>query len=134
MNTEAARHLIRNRNYTIKDATRACTSTENEYQEMVLSLKNEGLISRKQAAAEGKIKYFTGKSCKYGHVAERYVSIGKCVECNKIQSKNNQDEFKKLINAARSKLITITVSVHPEDSQSIKEYAAILNNQREIRS
>ena len=134
MNVEAARHLIRNRNFTIEDACRACTNSENEYQEMFISLKNEGLISRKQAAAEGKIKYFTGKPCKYGHIAERYVSVGTCVECNRLQAKKNQNKYKKLINDARSKLVTIQITVHPDDVVFIKDMAAALNTTREIRS
>lgn len=40
------------------------------------------LISRQQALAQGLTKYFTGKPCKYGHIAERWTDKH-CVECHK---------------------------------------------------
>ena len=36
---------------------------------------------RHKAVVEGKLRYFTGLPCKHGHVAERWVSTGGCVEC-----------------------------------------------------
>lgn len=41
------------------------------------------LISRKDALAQGLTRYFTGKACKYGHIAERRVIKGDCVACNR---------------------------------------------------
>lgn len=38
------------------------------------------IISRKNAKALGQKRYFTGKPCKQGHLAERNVS-GRCLEC-----------------------------------------------------
>lgn len=37
--------------------------------------------SRKRARATGAKQYFTGKPCKRGHVAPRYLSSGECAEC-----------------------------------------------------
>lgn len=39
------------------------------------------IIGRADAKALGLKRYFTGKPCKHGHIAERFVS-GPCVECN----------------------------------------------------
>jgi len=39
------------------------------------------IVSRKDARAAGLKRYFTGKPCKRGHVAERWVSIKACVNC-----------------------------------------------------
>lgn len=39
------------------------------------------LISRKEALTKGLAKYFTGKPCKYGHIAKRRVSNWNCVVC-----------------------------------------------------
>ena len=39
------------------------------------------IISRKDAKAQGLKRYFTGKPCKRGHVAERYVGSRACLEC-----------------------------------------------------
>jgi hypothetical protein len=39
------------------------------------------IISRAEAKARGLTHYFTGEPCGNGHVAVRYTSKGKCVEC-----------------------------------------------------
>lgn len=49
------------------------------------------IISRIDAAHAGLKHYYTGKPCKYGHVAKRYVSTCKCVECNKESFRNWYD-------------------------------------------
>jgi hypothetical protein len=51
------------------------------------------LIKRKDALAEGKLHYFTGKVCVKGHVAIRRAINGCCTECEK--EKNNSEERKK---------------------------------------
>lgn len=42
---------------------------------------NTPLQPRALAKLEGKTRYFTGKPCANGHVAERIVSNGRCIEC-----------------------------------------------------
>lgn len=39
------------------------------------------IITREAARAAGLKRFFTGKPCRHGHVAERYVSGTACVEC-----------------------------------------------------
>ena len=39
-------------------------------------------ISREEAAECGLFRFYTGKSCRAGHVAERYVGNRQCVVCN----------------------------------------------------
>ncbi len=46
------------------------------------------IISRKEAQALGLKRYFTGKPCKRGHVAPRFVSTSMCVECGRQHSRN----------------------------------------------
>jgi len=41
----------------------------------------DAIITRAEARAQGSKRYFTGKACKRGHVAERYVSNLECVVC-----------------------------------------------------
>jgi hypothetical protein len=54
------------------------------------------IITRKQAIEQGLKRYFTGKPCKSGHVAERYVDGG-CMVCNHIRAaqwkQNNPEKF-----------------------------------------
>ncbi|MBE9636552.1 hypothetical protein [Salipiger mangrovisoli] len=38
-------------------------------------------VDRETARSIGLVRFFTGKPCKYGHVAERWVSSGTCIEC-----------------------------------------------------
>jgi hypothetical protein len=40
-------------------------------------------ITRKAAKARGKTRYYTGKACGRGHIAERLVSSRNCLECYK---------------------------------------------------
>jgi hypothetical protein len=41
------------------------------------------IISRSEAEAAGLKHYFTGKPCKRGHVAERFVSTKTCMHCSR---------------------------------------------------
>ena len=41
------------------------------------------LITREEAKARGAVRYYTGKPCKHGHDAERFVSSRSCVECTR---------------------------------------------------
>jgi len=44
-------------------------------------VKRKKQLSRKDAMAQGKTVYFTGKPCKNHHISQRYVSSGGCLEC-----------------------------------------------------
>lgn len=43
------------------------------------------IISREDAKSSGLKRFFTGDLCGHGHVAERYVSSGNCVQCAAIR-------------------------------------------------
>lgn len=51
--------------------------------------------------------YFTGKPCKYGHIAERFLSTRTCLECHRLRAVKNYhkdpDAAKRKIYAWRSK-------------------------------
>ena len=40
------------------------------------------VTARQEARAAGRVRYFTGTPCAYGHVAERFTSTGRCLACN----------------------------------------------------
>lgn len=46
------------------------------------------IITRKEAKILGLRRYFTGLPCKHGHVAQREISNGCCVECKRIWTEN----------------------------------------------
>ena len=45
------------------------------------------IIGRDEAKALGLPRFFTGKPCKHGHVAERGVSNPECMECSRGRSR-----------------------------------------------
>lgn len=51
------------------------------------------IITRKEALARGLKRYFTGKACKHGHLAERFVSQKLCCLCDKT---NHQKYYEKI--------------------------------------
>lgn len=44
------------------------------------------LLTRKDALSQGLKQYFTGKPCKHGHVATRFVCNSDCQECRRIKT------------------------------------------------
>lgn len=52
----------------------------------VVSVVTHQLISKEQAAAPGLRRYFTGIACMHGHVSERYVNGGQCVDCGRMDA------------------------------------------------
>ncbi len=54
---------------------------------MDLAPGSMAVISRAEAKALGLKRYFTGKPCKWGHVAERYIG-GVCLKCDSERTSN----------------------------------------------
>lgn len=48
-------------------------------------------ITARQAFDAGLTRFFTGEPCKYGHIAERMISNGSCVECLKARRNANRE-------------------------------------------
>jgi hypothetical protein len=59
-----------------------------------MAIESPHIIGRAQAKALGLKRYFTGKPCKRGHVAERFVS-GPCLECSREWRALNREYFRK---------------------------------------
>jgi hypothetical protein len=51
------------------------------------------LISAREAFDRGLTRYFTGKICVHGHVAERMISNGCCVECLNEKRKRSREDI-----------------------------------------
>jgi len=62
---------------------------------------------RQAARKKGDKHYFTGIPCRFGHVAKRFVSDGKCVECNRIKAsrwcKLNPEKHREQLRKSASK-------------------------------
>jgi len=65
------------------------------------------LLKRVEARKQGLKVFFTGKKCKRGHLCNRYVSTGSCLECSKIKvkewSQNNRNRLNELATNWRRK-------------------------------
>lgn len=59
------------------------------------------IITRMEAAKLGLNRFFTGKKCRNGHMAERYVMNGTCVECAFNSAARHRNEFADALKAAR---------------------------------
>ena len=62
------------------------------------------IITRKEAKALGLSRYFTGKSCKYGHISEKFLT-GNCVQCS-LRINWNQERFKKRRDYLKKRYLT----------------------------
>jgi hypothetical protein len=51
------------------------------------------VINRIAAKEQSLTRYFTGEPCKNGHIFERFVSDGKCLECNRIKMRKYWDTY-----------------------------------------
>lgn len=86
------------------------------------------LVSLKEARTVGSLKYFNGNPCRYGHIAERFVSSNNCTVCTYERCKkrriNNIDETRAYDRKYQKKL---------RDSYSEEERAA-LNARGRVRN
>ena len=61
-------------------------------------------ITRQAAIDRGLRRFFTGKPCLHGHIAERYTLQGQCCECQKLGSAGYKEEIKQRLKAARMRI------------------------------
>lgn len=59
------------------------------------------IVTRMEAAKAGLNRFYTGKECRNGHLAERYVLNGTCVECATNSAQRHRDEFATALKTAR---------------------------------
>src|ERR1700740_3730319 len=71
------------------------------------------IIGRKDARAIGLSTYFLGAPCTHGHIAERYSSDGRCVECSRLRGQKFRAKYDKEIKESQRKWRT-------ENSDKIK--------------
>lgn len=64
-------------------------------------------------------RFYTGKSCRYGHDAQRFVTTGGCVECNAQRSR-----------AFRRPPGAFVYDLHPDDHAAALAYCQALDMQR----
>lgn len=69
-------------------------------------------MKKREAAALGLARYFTGKACKHGHLSERYTSTGQCAQCTAEQSQIRRIEHPEKAHAAWRKWLENNRELH----------------------
>jgi len=89
------------------------------------------IINRADALASNQTHYFTGKPCRDGHTAPRYVSTGNCTQCQKERSASVASLMRK------GKVSRIqghfSYPLHADDFAAALAYCQALDMQRGIR-
>lgn len=63
---------------------------------------NNQIILRSVAISQGLPYYFTGRTCKHGHVSKRFAVCGKCYECHELKRKTEHYKSKDKERLARN--------------------------------
>ncbi len=61
------------------------------------------VITAREAFESGLTRYFTGKPCRYGHIAQRMVRNGACVECLRAQRGRYRDRHPDKVQAIQDR-------------------------------
>lgn len=99
------------------------------------------IVSRKSARNSGLLRYFTGKPCKRGHIAERLVSSSTCLVCANILKKKSQKkhrneylayqrEYQKLRRNLKEKSVSCSESRHRQYFEANRGKFNHLQNKR----
>lgn len=89
------------------------------------------IITRQNAHASGKRHFYTGRPCKYGHVAQRFVDNGSCVECHKSRRKRYSGAKVDFIeHLFKLGFVRAEFLVHPDDMETVVRMIASFQNDR----
>lgn len=83
------------------------------------------IISRKEASLAGRKRFFTGRPCVHGHIAQRFVTTGGCVACNTARAKT----FASTKNVRQGRFF---YPLHPDDMAAALAYCQALDLQRGV--
>lgn len=80
------------------------------------------IISRKAAHGAGLRRFYTGDTCKAGHVAERYVSNGGCTQCTNVAFQFRRNAFSTLLVPFASTRVWTCATFTPEEVLGLERY------------
>lgn len=83
------------------------------------------IITRKEAKAKGLSRYFTGKACVHGHIAERYTCNKTCVECEAIRKQKARSTAKEVKTETKIEVVSV-----PKRQVRIVKFKVIGNGSR----
>lgn len=81
------------------------------------------LISRADAHAQGRKRFYTGRPCVHGHDSQRFVTTGGCVACNAARARAFADKGSGGISA-------FSYPLHVDDIAAAHAYCQALDMQR----
>lgn len=84
--------------------------------------------TRRQAAADGDAKYWTGKPCSKNHESPRYTTTGICCRCNAEAARAYNARMRKAVNARAQG--HFSYALHPDDHAAALAYCQGLDLQR----
>jgi hypothetical protein len=67
--------------------------------DVLTSAKERKITTRDEARVRGLKSYFTGKACIHGHLAERRITTGVCIECDRIRAATYRKKNRERIRA-----------------------------------
>lgn len=97
------------------------------------------IISKNEALAQGLKRYFTGRPCYRGHIAERLISNRKCLECHAedmfIRQVGNRDHARNISKKSRLNrpwhtLKNLKENMDPEKWNTKLAYMRVKNQER----
>lgn len=80
------------------------------------------VITRGVAHLAGKPRYFTGVPCRNGHLAERYVLQGACIECLKKYKKFAPNAYTSQLVPWNPELYYVPRTLTPEQYAALQDY------------
>lgn len=73
---------------------------------------NPSVISRVDARAIGRVRFFTRIACRNGHLSERLVSDGKCIKCVQFRQRRHYRERPVVAKSWRSRYLATHAAEH----------------------
>jgi len=73
-----------------------------------------GVMTRAEAIAFGSRRYFTGKPCKHGHIAERHVATRNCIICQRRRTIAWTKEWRRRTNSPSTASVRIWRRRNPD--------------------
>lgn len=87
-------------------------------------------VNRKDARAAGDRLYLTGKTCRNGHDAPRYVSTGHCSACLAAARGVDQEQHRQAMAARFTGARQFSYPLHPDDHAAAHAFCQALDLQR----
>lgn len=85
------------------------------------------IVLRNEALQRNLIRYYTGRPCKHGHIAERNTLTSACLSCLGIDQKKRRRRVSDGRLLAGLGFKEVTVRIWPEDSELLDQFVALLN-------